>query len=397
MRNVTAPPVFALAALTRILNVSPVHPLRIVIDGTMARGGGGYTFLANLPRHLIEQEPKHRYLLLLSSEQLANRIPKLPQLETQLFSPSLPRRLAFLTRDAGQFARSFRADVYFCAGEILPWGLSCPAISSMRNPNVFEKRGQWPLAQRLRLTLLHRLSVSSARRSANVVFVSRDSARWMGDALGLPSRKRVAILHGVDRARFGTSDEANRGAARSVLSVSSVYRYKNFVPLIHAFGALSRRRTVPELVIIGENLDPPYFESMRRAAAQYEDAKIRILGKREYEKIEHAYRDAEAFVLLSRLETFGHPVAEALAAGLPILLADTPVFREVAADAAVFVDPTKLNRVVEALETVVFDEAKRVALRRAARARSLELSWDAAASHYLALFASTANTDPSAT
>jgi glycosyltransferase involved in cell wall biosynthesis len=49
------------------------------------------------------------------------------------------------------------------------------------------------------------------------------------------------------------------------------------------------------------------------------------------------YRRARVFVFLSEYEGFGLTPLEALAAGVPVVLLDTPVAHEVCGDAAVFV------------------------------------------------------------
>ena len=55
------------------------------------------------------------------------------------------------------------------------------------------------------------------------------------------------------------------------------------------------------------------------------------------EMLASLYRRARVFVFLSEYEGFGLTPLEALAAGVPVVLLDTPVAREVCGDAAVFV------------------------------------------------------------
>ena len=66
---------------------------------------------------------------------------------------------------------------------------------------------------------------------------------------------------------------------------------------------------------------------------------MRFLGRVPYEEILGYYRGALALVFPSLIETFGHPLLEAMLAGTPILAADIASFREVAGDAALYFPP----------------------------------------------------------
>jgi len=45
---------------------------RILIDGTMARGGGGFTYLVNIVPRIARLAPDERFLLLVRNERLAS-------------------------------------------------------------------------------------------------------------------------------------------------------------------------------------------------------------------------------------------------------------------------------------------------------------------------------------
>jgi hypothetical protein len=59
---------------------------RILIDGSMARGGGGFTYLVNILPQLSALLPDDRFRVLLRSERLASSIPSLPNVEIEQLS-----------------------------------------------------------------------------------------------------------------------------------------------------------------------------------------------------------------------------------------------------------------------------------------------------------------------
>ena len=82
-----------------------------------------------------------------------------------------------------------------------------------------------------------------AARASRVMFVSEDSAQWIGDSIGLPERKRSVIHHGMDPSPWrGTVATTELDGRPYMLSVSSIYPYKNYVRLIEAYAELAERR-----------------------------------------------------------------------------------------------------------------------------------------------------------
>ena len=62
-------------------------------------------------------------------------------------------------------------------------------------------------------------------------------------------------------------------------------------------------------------------------------------GRVSPDELVDLYRRASALVFPSRYEGFGQPVLEALACGCPVACSDLPPLREVAGDAAVYLEP----------------------------------------------------------
>ena len=128
------------------------------------------------------------------------------------------------------------------------------------------------------------------------MFVSEDSAaldrrlaRRSGAApRGRPPRHRRGRVGALRRRRA-----SRRTGSPYILSVSSIYRYKNYVRLIEAYTALARRRDdVPDLVIIGDDQDPEYSAQMERARAAAGELaeRIHLLGEVPYAEIKALLR-----------------------------------------------------------------------------------------------------------
>ena len=95
------------------------------------------------------------------------------------------------------------------------------------------------------------------------------------------------------------------------------------------------------------------------------------------------YATARLAVTLSRYEGFGLPVLEAMAAGCPVMVADTPALVEVAADVGLVVDDVSVDGIARALAGALGNTADLAARGRRGRARAAEFTWDATAAAVL--------------
>lgn len=86
-------------------------------------------------------------------------------------------------------------------------------------------------------------------------------------------------------------------------------------------------------------------------------------------------RRATALVSLSRAEGYGLPLVEAMALGTPVIASDIPIFREVGADAALYVDPESPGQFADAVRQLQ-DERHWQEMSRRSLARAAEFSWD---------------------
>jgi glycosyltransferase involved in cell wall biosynthesis len=377
--------------MTPPLTVSNVKR-RVLIDGRMAAEvGGGFTYLVNMVPRLTRTNPDVDFLLVLRTERLARALSPAPNLEIRQVAPrGRLGRLAYTFLDGPKLARQWGADLYFSVSEYAPSNAPCPVVASFRNPNIFTPLEQdWGFSDRLRLTTLRALARLSARSCDRIMFVSEDSARWIGDAAGVAEERRAVVHHGIDLEGWARKQARPVHPRPYILSVSTVYRYKNFVRLIEAYADLARRHPeVPDLVIAGDHQDLEYAEKMEAARRATGPLAERILftGEVPYDQVHSWYAGASLFAFPSYLETFGHPMLEAMASGVPIVASDIEVFRELGGDAPLYVDPHSPKAFADAMEEILWRPEAARALAKRGRERVRQFTWDRSAERLSALF-----------
>jgi glycosyltransferase involved in cell wall biosynthesis len=127
----------------------------------------------------------------------------------------------------------------------------------------------------------------------------------------------VAVLpNGIDLGFWrGTRSRSERDTALFVCAMR-LHRKKRPRALVDAFAAaMARTRHPARLVLAGAG---PELPALRRQIAR-RGADIELIGWRDARALRDLYREASAFILPSRDESFGIAALEARAAGLPVI------------------------------------------------------------------------------
>jgi glycosyltransferase involved in cell wall biosynthesis len=183
-------------------------------------------------------------------------------------------------------------------------------------------------ATRYAATLLTRAYANAADA---VIVPTQTMERRLRD-FGVASRI-VVVPSGIDVAFFasGRRDEPLRARLgigpeeKMILTVGRLGREKNVESALAAFARLDDSRA--RFVIVG---DGPHRASLERSAVRFGVAARTIFaGEFSREALPDVYASADAFLFTSRSETQGLVLVEALAAGTPIVAADTAQTRDV--------------------------------------------------------------------
>ena len=266
-------------------------------------------------------------------------------------------------------------EVFFAAGYTAPLRVPCPFVvaiydvSFAAHPEWFS----WREGMRRRW-----LTARAARRAHSIVTISEFSAA------------EIVRYFKVDRARIriappGPPDVSTAPASGRdpiVLCVGSLFNRRHIPELIEAFALVVRKQPDARLVLVGANRTNPPIDPRAVAATH---GVGHAVDWREYVEdgdLERLYASARVFAFLSDYEGFAMTPMEALAHGVPSVLIDTPVAREVYGDGAVLVslDP---RAIAAALDGLLHDASRRDGMLAAGRGRMNRLSWTRTASTVL--------------
>jgi glycosyltransferase involved in cell wall biosynthesis len=263
--------------------------------------------------------------------------------------------------------------VQYTAGPIVP----CPVVTVVHDVAFWKHPEFFALAER---TWMRRVIPFTIRHAAGIVTVSRFSRDEIASSFGVdPST--IAVAHEAADPIFLRPSSTPAGIDPPYfLALGNLQPRKNLAVLIRGYRALAEAR--PEirerLVIVGQpSLDTAALTA--EAADLVAAGRVVFTGYLSDERIVALLAGATAFAFPSLYEGFGLPVIEAMAAGTPTLVADIPVMREVAGDAAIHLPATDPDAWARALEDLALHPERRAALADTGRRHADAFSWDATA------------------
>src|SRR3954470_21379068 len=267
--------------------------------------------------------------------------------------------------------RSNPPDVFFAGAYTAPLALRVRLAVTSHDVS-FAAHPEW---FRPREGARRRLLTRQAARAAEVVFTdSQFSKTEILERLSVsPDRVRV-IPPGVTFRRGGSRREP------LILFVGSIFNRRRLPTMIRAFAAGTASRPETRLVIAGADRSYPSLDLPGLAAEAGVAARVDIRQYVSEADLDVLYATASVFVFLSEYEGFGLTPLEALSAGVPIVVLDTPVAREIYGDAAWDIAPeADVSATAAAIRTLLDNGDSRARLLRAAPDVLARYSWEATA------------------
>lgn len=375
--------------------------MKIAINALSATIGGGVTYLNRLLYYLQKMDHDNEYYIFVTptnkKKVLSFKNIRFYPVEIRL--KNIFHRLIYEQLGLPVAIKRLGVDVLYAPAEIAPVLSTCPIVLGIQNLNPYYQINiQRPWKDKIKLTIIRTMAKMSARRAKRIIFVSEACKSYVSQRLGIPFEKAYVIHHGVDVERFapvkdstasskGIGDLSPVVGEDYILFVSNMSGHKNHRVLIEAYARLNEDlRRHHKLVLVGRRQSPWIDEAGEIIRKNSLGGSVIFTDEVAYDLIPVYYRGAAVFVMPSLLETFGIPLVEAMASGVPVIGADATAIPEILGGAGLLFDPYDPVDLAKKIEEVLCNSDLRAKLVQAGIARAQEFSWEKCARETLAVF-----------
>ncbi len=377
--------------------------MKVVCNAVAAKLGGAANYLRCVAHELAIAGPEHEFIWLVPPEYEARGMA--PNLRFHTSAAGHQRwwkRTWFDQVELRRLLYRERADVLFSTANFAMLECPVPQVLLVRNALYYSAdywrnivlRKSW--RSRLDLRIRRYWNCVSVRVADVVMAPTNAMMKEVRSSVSFPEEKALVnpygVQNGLQPARFQDKSDSKDGKPWILLYSSLYGEHKNlstlFRALIHlaAWGVKFRFVTPADPSQEDARWTCTWREDARLAAEPCLRDSILFTGRLAPEQLAELYRHADVFVQPSSIESFGHPLAEAMAAGLPIVAADSAVNRELAEHGAVYFPPHDAVEFATQIRLVLENATLRARLRAVALQRSRFFSWRRHAHELLAVF-----------
>lgn len=392
--------------------------MRVLVNALASTAGGGVTYLRNVLPRLEQYGTDLCYYVLVPPEHLADYIgwtsAKI-RIETITIQGGLVGRWWWEQTALRDVLKEQRIDALILLGNFALFAAPVPQVLFNRNALYFSSEFTRDLLTRGEYTAwaTHKvkswLSRISIRQASINVAPSAALLEQLQSITRFAASRFSVLPFGFDQRQFAADPEPLAAQAyeklnlqpncRRLLYVSHYNYFRNFETLLRALPALKRaireRAGLQLQLVLTTDLKAGaiYGGYDATAAANLIDQlgvrnDIAMLGGVPYGQLHQLYRLCDAYVCPSYAESFGHPLVEAMAMGLPVAAANMPVHQEMCGAAALYFDVFDDASLAEQCARLLTDASLRATLVEKGRRRSQEFSWDQHCEQLVALIRS---------
>ncbi|MPQ47998.1 glycosyltransferase [Marinifilum sp. N1E240] len=295
-------------------------------------------------------------------------------------------------------AKKYGCDVLHCTSNTAPVFSKTPLvlilhdIIYLESISIFKKAGTW--YQKLGNMYRRWVVPPVVKRSKKVVTVSNYEKERIAKFFNMDSSRLSAIYNGVGPHFQKISDQNYLKEIKNKYNLPDHFMFflgntdpkKNTIGVLKAFADFNAN-SEKQYKLVMLDYDEGALQSLLAEIGHPEIREhIQLTGYVPNIEMPAIINQCEVFLYPSLRESFGIPILEGMACGVPVITSNTSSMPEIAEDAAHIVDPQKPEQITEGIVKILADENYRNLLVEKGLERSKYFSWKRMAEENLRLY-----------
>ena len=349
--------------ISRVVRAHPEHEFHFLFDRPF---DSAFVFAPNVHAHVVMPQARHPWLFRL------------------WYNWMVPRKL-----------RQIGADVFVSPDMMISLRAKCKQIVVLHDLN-FEHYPQ-DLPAHIARYLRSQTPLFAAKADAIITVSEYSKSDIVKQYAVAPGN--VHVVHNAAQQAYRVLSEGRRAEVRESLTqgepyfvfISSIHPRKNLQRLLLAYDQFRLHTgSKVKLVAVGRRFwKNEVLDTTLREMKFGND--VIFTGHLEQAELSNVLGGALALVYVSYFEGFGVPIVEAFQCGVPVITSNVTSMPEVAGDAAILVDPFRVEDIAEAMVKLHGDEALRNELIAKGNIRASVYNWDDSAEKFWRVIEQTVN------
>lgn len=351
---------------------------RLLLHGKLE--GIGWFMFESL-RRMCQQHPEHQFLFIFDRPYHPDYIFS-DNVEAVVIGPQARHPILYyiwFNFSVPYILKKYKVDMFLSPDGYIPLRSPVKTLAVFHDINFEHYPQDFPVAERF---YYRRYFPRFARLATRIVTVSQYSKQDIMQQYGIAEDKIDVVYNGANEAfiplfekeKAQQRERYTQGKAYFVF-VGALNPRKNLVNLLKAFDSFKQNdRQGVKLLVVGEKMFKTKqifdtYEQMR-----YKDEVV-FTGRLQSAELHKVIASALSLAYVSYFEGFGIPIVEAFYAGVPVITSNVTSMPEIAANAALLVNPMDTQEIAKALSCMANDEVLRTRLVEKGNLRKQDFHW----------------------
>lgn len=190
----------------------------------------------------------------------------------------------------------------------------------------------------------------------------------------------------IDKSKYPEIKERYNLPTEYIFALGNTSQKKNLPNVLQAYAIYHQNTPKPLPFILADEPPNDAFKLLSGSIPKEVEDDIHFIGYVKNSDIPLIYAFSKLFIYASLRESFGIPLLEGMAAGVPVITSNTSCMPEIARDAALLVDPEKPEEIAAGIDRILKDTVFVDQLILKGKARIEHFAWIISAAKVLEIY-----------